>query len=262
MRVGQIRTIKLGGRPTDYRLVTSKSARKLRLRVGPSGVEVVSPRDRTLRDVEQFLRANTQWTLGQLDRVDKLRSVRRAPNSPQGTMLYRGSAIQVSIERSGRRAPSTITTNRASLIIHQGITTTTSAAQTLEKWLRKQARTQIWKEIDAVGKKLKLFPHKVYVRGQRTKWGNCSKRKNLSFNWRLILAPDFVLRYLVTHEMVHLAVPQHSSRFWLTVQSLCPDAQKAKRWLSANSDNLFFDLEVVCCQRNDSKLFLQERKRV
>jgi len=47
--------------------------------------------------------------------------------------------------------------------------------------------------------------------GQRTKWGNCSGRRNLSFNWRLILAPDYVLRYLVTHEAVHLAVPDGRS---------------------------------------------------
>ena len=58
--------------------------------------------------------------------------------------------------------------------------------------------------------------------GQRTKWGNCSPLQNLSFNWRLIMAPEAVLRYLVTHEAVHLAVPDHSQEFWLTVRSLCP----------------------------------------
>jgi hypothetical protein len=57
--------------------------------------------------------------------------------------------------------------------------------------------------------------------------------RNLSFNWRPILAPHFVLRYLVTHEAVHLAVPNHSAKFWLTVQSLCPEMERAKQWLSA-----------------------------
>ena len=58
--------------------------------------------------------------------------------------------------------------------------------------------------------------------------------ENLSFNWRLIMAPDFVLRYLVTHEAVHLAVPDHSQKFWLTVRSLCPESECAKQWLCAN----------------------------
>ncbi len=78
--------------------------------------------------------------------------------------------------------------------------------------------------------------------GQRTKWGNCSARRNLSFNWRLILAPDFVLRYLVTHEAVHLAVPDHSAKFWLTVQSLCRETEKAKQWLCAHQAQLQVDL--------------------
>lgn len=78
--------------------------------------------------------------------------------------------------------------------------------------------------------------------GQSTKWGNCSGRKNLSFNWRLILAPEFVIRYLVTHEAVHVAVPDHSAKFWLTVQSLCRETERAKQWLSGHKTELAVDL--------------------
>jgi predicted metal-dependent hydrolase len=78
--------------------------------------------------------------------------------------------------------------------------------------------------------------------GQRTKWGNCSSTRNLSFNWRLILAPEFVLRYLVTHEAVHLAIPDHSARFWLTVQSLCRETERARQWLSASGRELQIEL--------------------
>lgn len=68
----------------------------------------------------------------------------------------------------------------------------------------------------------------------------------LSFNWRLILAPEFVLRYLVTHEAAHLAVPDHSAKFWLTVQSLCPETEKAKQRLCARTHDLGVDLELAC----------------
>jgi predicted metal-dependent hydrolase len=110
----------------------------------------------------------------------------------------------------------------------------TPAARSLENWLRRQARAEIEKQLALVTARLRLRPRRIYVMGQRTKWGNCSAGRNLSFNWRLILAPDFVSRYLVTHEAVHLAVPNHSAKFWLTVQSLCPEMERAKQWLSAN----------------------------
>jgi hypothetical protein len=110
--------------------------------------------------------------------------------------------------------------------------------RSLENWLRKQAREQIAGFLAPVTKRLKREPNRVYVMGQRTKWGNCSALGNLSFNWRLIMAPDFVLRYLVVHEAVHLAVPDHSQKFWLTVQSICRETEQARRWLVANEHRL------------------------
>jgi predicted metal-dependent hydrolase len=89
--------------------------------------------------------------------------------------------------------------------------------------------------------RLRRKPRRVYVMEQRTKWGNCSAVRNLSFNWRLILAPDFVLRYLVTQE----AVPEHSAKFWLTIQSLCPETERAKQWLSANGLRLAVKLASI-----------------
>jgi hypothetical protein len=89
-----------------------------------------------------------------------------------------------------------------------------------------------------VAQRLKVTPGKLYIMDQRTKWGNCSALGNLSFNWRLIMAPPSVLRYLVTHEAVHLAIPDHSRRFWLTVRGLCADEENARRWLSRHGGRL------------------------
>jgi hypothetical protein len=64
-------------------------------------------------------------------------------------------------------------------------------------------------------------------------------------NWRSVMAPSDVLKYLVTHEAVHLAVPDHSHRFWLTVSSLCPGAERARQWLSRNGHKLMIDLSEI-----------------
>ena len=94
--------------------------------------------------------------------------------------------------------------------------------------------------------KLKRVPDKVFIMGQRTKWGNCSALGNLSFNWRLIMAPAYVIRYLITHEAVHLAIPDHSHKFWLTVRSLCAESEHAKQWLCCNGHRLLVNLDEVC----------------
>jgi predicted metal-dependent hydrolase len=93
---------------------------------------------------------------------------------------------------------------------------------------------------------------RIYIMDQRTKWANCSRLRNLSFSWRIIMAPESVLRYLVAHEVVHLAVPDHSQRFWLTVQGICSDAEQSRQWLVANGVRLMLNLDDLFISPNSS----------
>lgn len=235
----------LGGRRVQYRVVESKKARSLRLRVGPAGIEVSRPTNRTSDDVSAFLDRHAGWILDQLDRVNQLRSVRRPVTQPN-RMLFRGelTAVRVTMSDSRVRGAS-IAYIGGEILIRRERESRTPVAKSLENWLGRQARAAILAEVEAITPRLGLAPKRVYVMGQRTKWGNCSPRGNLSFNWRLVLAPEFVLHYLVTHEAVHLAVPDHSAKFWLTVQSFCPQTERARQWLISRADELRQELSLV-----------------
>ena len=137
---------------------------------------------------------------------------------------------------------------RVEIVVRRGAATRMPVVPGLENWLRRQARVQIRAYLPALTQQLGRSFGQVYVMGQRTKWGNCSSRGNPTFNWRLILAPDTVFHYLVGHEVAHLAVPDHSAKFWLTVQSLCPEMERAKQWLSRHHASLTVDLGRVVNQ--------------
>jgi len=247
MKATTLDSVTLGGRKVEYRLVRSKAARKLRVRVGLAGVEVVQPEARDAGEIEAFLLAHGKWIIDQLERLEQFRSIRKPQRSSAGEILYRGTPTPVRVEElTWRQGANKIVFEHGCLVIMRGHRSRTPPAKSLENWLRKRAREEIERHLDAVTHTLQRYPRKVYVMGQRTKWGNCSALHNLSFNWRLIMAPDFVMRYLVTHEAVHLAVPDHSQRFWLTVQSLCPDIERARQWLYANSHQLFLDFHQSC----------------
>ena len=163
-----------------------------------------------------------------------------------GEILYRGTPTPVRFQEiTSRRGPNKVTLDDCGLTIIAGQHNHTAPSKSLENWLRRQAREEIAKQLAAVTSRLKRSPRKVFVMNQRTKWGNCSALQNLSFNWRLILAPEFVLRYLVTHEAVHLAIPDHSAKFWLTVQSHCRETERAKQWLCSRGSDLAVDVESV-----------------
>ena len=226
----------------DYRVVPSKTARKLRVRVGPNGVDVVHPVARSGEEVPAFLAANERWLIDQLDRTGRLRRLRRPERRAAGEILFRGEPTRVRMETTTSRAAGNVVRFLdGEFVVSRGPGSRTSVSRSLEHWLRREARRAIEAHLEVVTARLGQRPERVYVMGQRTKWGNCSSRRNLSFKWRLILAPDLVLRYLVTHEAVHLAVPDHSAKFWLTVQSLCRDTERARQWLVRHAHDLAVD---------------------
>ena len=87
---------------------------------------------------------------------------------------------------------------------------------------------------DALGVKFK----RISVRDQSSRWGSCNSDGVLSFSWRLILAPPFVLDYLAAHEVAHLVEMNHSARFWRVVARICPEMDRAKAWINAHGNEL------------------------
>lgn len=236
--------LRIGGNDVGCRLFASKAAKRLRIRVSRDFVEVVLPPGRTRADGLAFLQRHEAWVTDQLDRARRMASVRRPENRTRGQILFRGIATPIEVRRRNDwQAPTKVVMDEGRITLTCGLEARTPLHRSLENWLRKQARSAIEQQLETLAKRLRRNYGSVYVMGQRTKWGNCSSLGNLSFNWRLVLAPDYVLRYIVTHEMVHLAIPDHSPKFWLTVQSLFPDTERARRWLVANAAQITIELQ-------------------
>ena len=85
---------------------------------------------------------------------------------------------------------------------------------------------------------LGVEPERIQIRDQRTRWGSCSTRGTLSFNWRLVLAPFDVLDYVVVHELCHLREPNHSRRFWTLVEQRRPGWRAQRDWLHEHGPEL------------------------
>ena len=100
------------------------------------------------------------------------------------------------------------------------------------------ARQVLQRRAEYYARQMQVSYGRVAVKDQKTRWGSCSAKGNLNFNWRLILAPGEVLDYVVVHELAHRREMNHSVRFWNLVESVLPDYQQRKRWLKENGDRL------------------------
>jgi predicted metal-dependent hydrolase len=103
---------------------------------------------------------------------------------------------------------------------------------------RRTARELVTTIAEAEARALEVSYARISIRGQRTRWGSCSPRGTLSFNWRLALAPPSVLDYVVVHELCHLREANHSPRFWALVAERRPDWRAERDWLRRHGEEL------------------------
>ena len=107
-----------------------------------------------------------------------------------------------------------------------------------EKWLKSVARKYILARAETLSEALLLPYNKLYIRSQKLKWGNCSKEKNISINWRIIKAPEFVIDYIIIHELCHTVIMKHTVRYQTLLRSHCPDYEQAQAWLDKYGNSL------------------------
>ena len=112
------------------------------------------------------------------------------------------------------------------------------APRRLLDWLKRQAHLDLKTRVELHARRLDLSPNRIYVRDQTTRWGSCSTSGALSFSWRLVLAPPFVLDYLAAHEVAHLRELNHSHKFWRLTRSLFPRTDEAEAWMKRHGAQL------------------------
>jgi predicted metal-dependent hydrolase len=204
----------------EYTIRRSDRARRVRVTVDPhTGVEVVLPRRAREREAGAAVAQLRPWIERRLRDAAELR-IRLAARG--ATVPYLDHALQLRPEAGRTR----VHRRDNVLLVPAG-----DARPALERWYRRVARDEIAPRVTGSAVALGVAHGPISIRGQRTRWGSCSPSGALSFNWRLLLAPEAVLDYVVWHESCHLAVMDHSSRFWSLVEHHVPDYRRPRRWL-------------------------------
>ncbi len=106
------------------------------------------------------------------------------------------------------------------------------------RWLRERAKIALTASVRPLAAELDQTIGRVSVRDPRSRWGSCARSGDLSFSWRLILAPPFVLDYVAAHEVAHLVKRDHSAAFWRVVERLFPRFEEAQAWLAREGAGL------------------------
>ncbi|HWI25382.1 MAG TPA: SprT family zinc-dependent metalloprotease [Stellaceae bacterium] len=216
-RVGQV----------PVRVRVSRRARRLALKIDAVGdaVELVLPPRTPLPRALNFLRSNRDWVESRLAALPpritfaegesvpilgvphRIRRVARARG--KGPVWTEGSELRVTGE-----AP--------------------HLARRVRDFLKERAREEFARRARRLAARIDREVGRISVRDTTTRWGSCSANGNMAFSWRLVMAPEAVLHYVVAHEVAHLVEMNHGPRFWKLVQKLVPDVERHRDWLNEN----------------------------
>ena len=211
-----------------YHVRRSDRARRVRVTVDATrGVEVVLPRRAPEREAAAAIRELRPWIER---RVAELARARATVAARGEFVPYLGRTLALRGEPGRTR----VTRRGDVLIVPNGA----ARRPALERWYRRAARAEIEPRLDRACALSGTSYSRLTIRAQKTRWASCSHGGAMSFNWRLLLAPEPVLDYVVWHEVCHLEVMDHSPRFWRLLAVRSPGYREQLRWLRVNGATL------------------------
>ena len=216
------------------RLRRHRRARRYTLRIHPSDREAILtiPPRGTLAEAKDFAQRHGAWIAARLGRLPKA-----APFQPGTVIPLRGTSHRI-VHRAGSRGTvwtETRDSGERILCVAGGLE---HVDRRVSDFLKREARHDLQRSAEAYADELGVKVKRLSIRDQSSRWGSCTSAGSLSFSWRLILAPPFVLDYLAAHEVAHLVEMNHSRRFWRLVFGLCPDLREVKDWLNVYGNDL------------------------
>ncbi|MFZ2100738.1 MAG: M48 family metallopeptidase [Oricola sp.] len=228
----QHRTHEVAGRTLPLRVAENPRARRLTLRIKPGakGLSVTTPVGISMLEVERFLYRHREWLEEKLGKLPERPVVRPGIKIPirgvNHEIVHEPGRGVTQAERSGDSARLIVRGDRLHL------------PRRIADYLKKEAKAEIEalvvRHTTTIGRSAKSVRFKDTV----SRWGSCSAEGNLSFSWRIMMAPKPVINYLVAHEVAHLVHMNHSRDFWALCEELCPDTDRCRAWLKKNGTAL------------------------
>jgi predicted metal-dependent hydrolase len=227
------RTLAVGDRAMPLTIKENSRATRITLRIEPGGraLNLTIPVGLKHYEVDDFLSRHEGWLKTKLAKFSLDNPIR-----PGGTISIRG--VQHRIEHTGslRGITQALVIDGEPVLKVSGLEE--HMGRRISTFLKKEARH----DLEALARRHAAAIRKpiasVSMKDTRSRWGSCSWDGNLSFSWRIVMAPPLIIDYLAAHEVAHLKEMNHSPKFWALCGDLCPRMDEARRWLKLHGSQL------------------------
>jgi predicted metal-dependent hydrolase len=204
------------------------------LRIDRRGRVVIRTPLYTVRaDIESFYQQNRAWVARKLAERRAIQKMCK-PKSfvPGEEFLFLGKSYPLQLGETNGKVPNISFCSRGFTLPRDHAA---KARDLFIKWYKTRAWEKITEKVLCFSKKLDVLPQGIRLMTARTQWGSCSPDNRLAFNWKLVMADDAFIDYVVAHELLHIKEKNHSPRFWGALGSFMPDYKERKAWLDDNA---------------------------
>lgn len=212
----------------EYTHKVNPRSKSIKLSLNKSGeVIVTSPRFVPQFVIKRFVNGQKEWIE---HHQQKLKSVKKNLALNENQVLLFGKAYDLVVKLDPKKKIG-IERIESSLIVNPITNSKVSIQKMLDRFLKNLGSSFILKQTEVFAKKMKTTYGHVSFKTQKTRWGSCSSKGNLNFNWRLVHAPPEIITYVIIHELAHRTHMNHSNRFWKLVGEYDPEYLKHRGWL-------------------------------
>jgi hypothetical protein len=207
------------------------------IRVEEGAVSIVVPANTLPEKIDQLLIKKRQWIKEKMILQQEL----NPPSSKQylsgEAFSYLGRNYRLKVER-GNFAPVKLIHGRLVVTVPKGSEQPQMIRNALIRWYKRQAEHKLQEKVKRYAAIVGVEPTGVAIKSFKSRWGSCSAKGKIDFNWKIILAPNRMVDYVVVHELCHLKHHDHSPQFWNEVQRHIPDYSECRDWLRKHSSGL------------------------
>lgn len=237
--------LKIGTTLICYSIRKSHKAKQVSLSIGTDGVYVVAPFTMNDSAIISLVEQKRNWIFNKFESYRQRRMQMPAEREfvSGENLLFMDNNYPIKVlEHVGCYTTVSLTDGQFLITINAHLPfekRREEIKRKLEQWYIGRAKELFTERLELFSNEIGVKFNTVRLKNQRTRWGSCSQKGNLNFNWNLVMAPRFIVDYVVVHELCHLKQMNHSPEFWLLVGSQISDYKIMRRWLKQNGNKLY-----------------------